>query len=251
MSRGRFVVVEGGEGVGKSTQVRRLRAFLEAGGLPVVVTREPGGTAVGEGIREVLLHGRAGSVAPEAELLLILAARAALVREVVEPALAAGKWVLSDRFDLSSLAYQGYARGIPADLVARLNEFATGGLAPDLCIVLDLPVEEGMARQALAGKSRDRFESQGRAFLGRVRRGYVELARSRAGTVLLSARGSPGDVEARIRREVALAFPEAPGAAGPASRREDPPRPSGTGERRGVGGRTRRRALSRRPDEQG
>ena len=218
MSRGRFIVVEGGEGVGKSTQVRRLRAFLEGRGLPVVVTREPGGTAVGEDIRKLLLHGGRDSVAPETELLLILAARAAFVREVVEPALAAGKWVLSDRFDLSSLAYQGYGRGIPLNRIARLNEFATGGLAPDLCIVLDLPVEEGMARQARAGKSRDRFESEGRAFLGRVRHGYVELAGSRAGAVLVPARGSPGDVEERICREVAVAFPETSETAGPRGR---------------------------------
>ena len=214
MSRGRFIVVEGGEGVGKSTQVRRLRAFLEGRGLPVVLTREPGGTAVGEDIRKLVLHGRGGSVPPETELLLLLAARAAVVREVVEPALADGKWVLSDRFDLSSFVYQGYCTGISLNRIERLNEFATGGLAPDLCIVLDLQVEEGMARQALAGKARDRFESEGRAFLGRVRRGYVELAGSRAGAVLVSACGSPGDVEERIRREVALAFPEALATAG-------------------------------------
>ena len=218
MNRGRFIVVEGGEGVGKSTQVQRLRAFLEGMGLNVVVTREPGGTALGEDIRKVVLRGREGSMRPEAELLLILAARAAMVREVVEPALAAGRWVLSDRFDLSSFAYQGYGRGIPVGRIAHLNEFATGGLAPDLCIVLDLPVGEGMARQACAGKSRDRFESEGRGFLGRVRRGYVELAGSRAGAVLVSARGSAGDVEERIRREVALAFPEAHGTAAPGSR---------------------------------
>jgi len=212
VSRGRFVVVEGGEGVGKSTQVRRLRAFLEGRGLPVVVTREPGGTAVGEGIRKLVLHAPRGSLPAETELLLIVAARAACVREVVEPALAAGKWVLADRFELSSFAYQGYGRGLSLDRVGRFNEFATGGLAPDLCIVLDLPVEEGMARQARAGKSRDRFESEGRDFLARVRRGYVELAGSRAGVALVSARGSPDDVEERIRRKVEMAFDEVLGS---------------------------------------
>ena len=211
MTRGRFVVVEGGEGVGKSTQVRRLRAFLESRDLPVVVTREPGGTAVGEEIRRLVLHGTGRALAAEAELLLILAARAALVHEVVGPALAAGKWVLADRFDLSSLAYQGYGRGIPPEGVARLNEFATGGLVPDLYVVLDLPVEEGMGRQALAGKSRDRFESEGSAFLHSVRQGYVELAESLTGAVLLSARGGRDEVEDRIRRAVLMAFPGALG----------------------------------------
>lgn len=218
VTRGRLIAVEGGEGAGKSTQVRRLKAFLEGRGLPVVVTHEPGGTAVGEGIRDLVLHGRGDSPPPEAELLLILAARAALVREVVGPALAGGSWVLSDRFDLSSLAYQGYGRGIPLKRIARLNEFATGGLAPDLYVVLDLAVEEGMARQRREGKPRDRFESAGRTFLGKVRRGYLELARSRADAVVVSARGSPGDVEERIRREVALAFPETLGTLRPGER---------------------------------
>ena len=207
VSRGRFIVVEGAEGVGKTTQVGRLATFLERAGLPLVIAREPGGTAVGEGIRQLLLHGGEGPVPRETELLLILAARASVVREVVEPALASGKWVLSDRFDLSSFAYQGYGRGIGVDVVARLNEYATGGLAADLCLVLDLPAEEGMARQARAAKSPDRFEAEDLTFRRAVRRGYLELARSMDRAVLVPADGSPDEVEERIRREMFARFP--------------------------------------------
>ncbi len=213
-TRGRFIVIEGAEGVGKTTQVRRLAAFLEGAGLPLVMAREPGGTAVGEGIRQLLLHGSEGPVARETELLLILAARASVVREVVEPALAAGKWVLSDRFDLSSFAYQGYGRGIGVDLVARLNEYATGGLAADLYLVLDLAVEEGMARQAREARSPDRFEAEDSTFRRAVREGYLELARSVDRAVLVSADGSPGEVEERIRSEMFARFPETFGEGG-------------------------------------
>ena len=208
LSRGRFIVVEGAEGVGKTTQVRRLAAFLEGAGLPLVVAREPGGTGVGEGIRNLVLHGSGGPVPRESELLLILAARAAFVRLVVGPALGAGQWVLSDRFDLSSLAYQGYGRGIELDRVSSLNEFATGGLAPDLYLVLDLAVEEGLARQVRAAKAPDRFEAESSAFRQAVRRGYLELARSIERAVVVPAGGSPDEVEDRIRREIIARFPE-------------------------------------------
>lgn len=214
MSRGRFIVVEGAEGVGKTTQARRLATFLKRAGLPLVVAREPGGTAVGEGIRELLLHGDEGPVARETELLLILAARASVVREVVEPSLAAGKWVLSDRFDLSSFAYQGYGRGIGVDVVARLNEYATGGLAADLYLVLDLTVEEGIARQAREARSPDRFEAEDQSFRRAVRRGYLELARTMDRAVLVPADGSPDGVEARIRTEIVARFPETFGGGG-------------------------------------
>lgn len=206
--RGRLIAVEGAEGVGKTTQVRRLAALLEGAGLPLVIAREPGGTVVGEGIRELLLHGSEGPVRRETELLLILAARASLVREVVEPALAAGSWVLSDRYDLSSFAYQGYGRGIGVDVVARLNEYATGGLAADLYLVLDLAVEEGMARQAREARSPDRFEAEDSAFRRTVRGGYLELARSLDRAVLIPADGSPDEVEERIRSEMFARFPE-------------------------------------------
>lgn len=204
--RGRFIVVEGGEGTGKTTQTARLRAFLQQSGLDVVGTREPGGTRVGERIRQVVLHDRDVPVPPETELLLILAARSAFVREVVEPALARGTWVVSDRFDLSTYAYQGYGREIGPRTIEPLNRHATAGLAPDLYIVLDLPVEEGMARQRLQGKGGDRLESAGTDFHRRVRQGYLELARRTDTAVLVPASGTPDEVAARIRREVASRF---------------------------------------------
>ncbi len=212
MTRGRFIVVEGSEGVGKTTQTRRLATFLSAQGVPLVVTREPGGTEIGEEIRSVVLRGRRGSVPPETELLLILAARAALVREVVKPALARGTWVLSDRFALSSMAYQGYGRGIALDQVSRLNEFATGGLEPDLYLVMHLDSDRARARQLRAGKVPDRFEAENRAFQEAVRRGYLEMAETMHQAVIVRGEGSLDEVEARIRREVvsALAAPLEP-----------------------------------------
>ena len=208
MNRGRFIVVEGTEGVGKSTQVRRLAAFLEDAGLPVVPGREPGQTSVGEGIRELLLHGSRSPIPPWTELHLILAARAAYVAEIVEPALAAGKWVVSDRFDLSTFAYQGYGTGIDPERIAAMNHDVTSGLEPDLYLVLDLSVEEGMARRAGEDRDWDRFETAGLAFLRRVRRGYVELAETRQNAVLVPAAGTPEEVGERIRGEVVRAFPD-------------------------------------------
>ena len=208
MNRGRFIVVEGTEGVGKTTQVRRLAAFLERAGLPVEVGREPGQTSVGEGIRELLLHGTRSPLPPRTELHLILAARAAYVAEIVEPSLAAGKWVVSDRFDLSTFAYQGYGTGIDAERIAAMNHDVTSGLAPDLYLVLDLSVEESMARRAGEERSWDRFESAGLAFLRRVRSGYLDLAESRENAVLVPAAGTPREVEERIRGEIVGAFPE-------------------------------------------
>ena len=212
MPHGRFIAVEGAEGTGKTTQAGRLRAFLRTAGLEVVGAREPGGTRVGERIRQLVLHDNDLAVPRETELLLILAARSAFVRSVVEPALAGGSWVVSDRFDMSTLAYQGYGRGIGVEPIVPLNAYATSGLVPDLYIVLDLPVTEGMARQRRQGKGGDRFESAGANFHQRVREGYVELAATLANAVLVSGCGSPDEVESRIRREVVSRFPEASGS---------------------------------------
>ena len=200
--RGLFLVVEGVEGVGKTTQVARLADRLDEAGIPHVVTREPGGTGVGEAIRSVVLADPALAVPAVTELMLILASRAAFVEQVVEPALAAGKIVLADRYDLSTLAYQGHGRGLDLDEVRRANRLATGGLRPDLCVLLDLPVEEGLERQRSGGKAADRMESEGRDFLERVRRGYLHEAEADERVAVVDALGTPDAVEERVRAEL-------------------------------------------------
>jgi dTMP kinase len=208
MSRGRFIVLEGVEGAGKTTQVRLLSTWLQALGVPHIAAREPGGTDVGEAIRQILLERRELDVPAETELLLMLAARAAFVRDVVRPALEAGQVVLADRFDFSTFAYQGFGRGLPLDEVRRLNGFATGGLVPDLYVVLDLPVGEGTERQQREGSERDRIEREGEAFLERVREGYHRLCASEGHARVVDARGSPEGVHGRLREILVAAFPE-------------------------------------------
>ena len=173
MVKGCFVVLEGGEGAGKSTQAALLARWLRDRGVPCTLAREPGSTGVGEAIREVVLGRTDLEMPAESELLLILAARAAFVREVVRPALARGDVVVADRFDLSTLAYQGYGRGLDLARVRAAMELATGGLRADLYLVLDVPVAEGAARRRAAGGSADRIERAGADFLRAVREGYL------------------------------------------------------------------------------
>lgn len=208
---GILLVLEGIEGSGKTTQFGLLRDWLESRGLEVVAAREPGGTVAGEAARHALLHS--GDVPVRAELLLMLASRAALMEQVVEPALARGAIVLLDRFELSSFAYQGYGRGLPLEAVKAANAVATGGRRPDLTIVLDVPGETGEARRAAAGKGHDRIEAAGRAFHERVGRGYVELARNEQGVVLVDGTGPVEDVQLRLRDELRRRFPETIGSA--------------------------------------
>ncbi|MEK6711318.1 MAG: dTMP kinase, partial [Nitrospinota bacterium] len=144
--RGRFVTFEGAEGSGKSTQLGLLRAWMEEGGLPLLATREPGGTALGQGIRQVLLSPREGGMAPEAELFLYEADRAQHAREVIRPALERGVNVLCDRFYDSTTAYQAFGRGLPEERVRELNAWAAGGLVPDLTFLFLVPAEEGLRR---------------------------------------------------------------------------------------------------------
>ena len=172
---GRFIVLEGGEGAGKSSVQQALGERLRADGRNVLLTREPGGTPLGEDIRAILLAERSLDD-PLAELLLFEAARAHLVRTVIRPALERGDWVVCDRFAASSVAYQGFGRGLGRDLVERANAVATGGLEPDVTLLLDLPVDEGLSRRQGEG-ARNHFDHEQRAFHEQVRAGYLELAR--------------------------------------------------------------------------
>ncbi|MFP3949258.1 MAG: dTMP kinase [Gemmatimonadota bacterium] len=208
MNRGLFIVLEGIEGAGKSTQIRLLAEWMEEKGRPPLTTREPGGTDVGEEIREILLSWTHVSIPSATELFLILAARAAFVRDVVEPALERGDVVLADRYDLSTLAYQGYGRELDLELVGRANDLATGGCRPDLYLLLDIEVEAGLARQRRGGKEEDRIEGAGIDFLRRVREGYRSLAGSDDGVEVIDARGEAGAVQERIRRVLSSRFPE-------------------------------------------
>lgn len=198
MVMGCFVVLEGGEGAGKSTQAALLARWLGDRGVPCTLAREPGSTGVGEAIREVVLGRTDLDMPAESELLLILAARAAFVRDVVRPALGRGEVVVADRFDLSTLAYQGYGRGLDLVRVRAAMEVATGDLRPDLYLVLDVPVEEGVARRRAEGASADRIEGAGADFLHAVRDGYLELAGGDERVELVSGLGTPGRVQARI-----------------------------------------------------
>jgi dTMP kinase len=210
---GLFIVLEGGDGVGKTTQAALLSSWMEGAGIPHVVTREPGGTPVGEAIRGLVLDRDDLDLSRETELLLILAARAAFVRDVVRPALAAGTTVVSDRFTLSTLAYQGFGRGIDLGKVRAGIEIATGGLEPDLCFVLDLPQDEIMGRMQRTGAVPDRIEREGEAFRHAVREGYLALAESEGNVQVIDARGTPEEVHERLRARVAARLSKARRAA--------------------------------------
>ena len=173
MTSGKLITLEGGEGAGKSTVLEAVRAELVARGLDVLVTREPGGTPAGEEIRAVLLDTAHRGLCAEAELLLMFASRAQLVREAIRPALAAGRWVLADRFTDASFAYQGGGRGQPIERIAELERWAADGLKPDLTLLLDLPVAEGLKRANGRGAA-DRIEMENADFFERVRKAYRE-----------------------------------------------------------------------------
>jgi dTMP kinase len=172
MRRGRLITLEGGEGAGKSTLLDGLRAHLAARGIEPVLTREPGGTPFGESVRALVLDPvMHGQVCAEAELLLMFAARAQLVREVLRPALDAGRWILCDRFTDASYAYQGGGRGQPVARIAELERWAADALVPDLTLLLDLAVDTGRARAAGRGDA-DRIEAEADGFFERVRAAY-------------------------------------------------------------------------------
>jgi dTMP kinase len=175
--KGRLITLEGGEGAGKSTLLAGLRSHLASRGVDPVLTREPGGTPVGEAIRAIVLDPALGGLCAESELLLMFASRAQLVREVIVPALDAGHWVLCDRFTDASFAYQGGGRGQPVERIAGLESWAALGLVPDLTLLLDLPVSTGRARAAGRGQA-DRIEVEADGFFERVRSTYRSRAQA-------------------------------------------------------------------------
>ncbi|MGB9689817.1 dTMP kinase [Thermogutta sp.] len=195
-----FIAIEGGDGTGKTTQVELLCRWLEEQGHVVMRCRDPGGTALGESIRSILLHRDDVPMCLEAETLLYMAARAQLASEIIRPALEAGKIVVSDRYLLSNIAYQGYGGGLSVEAVRNIGLFATGGLLPNLTIVLDMPVEEALAR---IDRTLDRLESRGREFLEKVRDGFLQEAVRAADRIAVVRADRPvEEVHAAIRRIV-------------------------------------------------
>ncbi|MET0314198.1 MAG: dTMP kinase [Hansschlegelia sp.] len=210
---GRFITFEGGEGVGKSTQVRRLAVRLRETGAEVVTTREPGGSPRAEVLRSVLLSGAAKPFGPTAETMLIASARADHVDRVIRPALARGAWVLCDRFIDSTRAYQGTLGEVDAGVIAALERVATEGARPGLTVVLDAPAATGINRaRARAGEGAlaDRFEAEDASFHERLREAFVAIARAEPGRcVLVDASGSEEDVAQRVWTAFAARYGEA------------------------------------------
>ncbi len=201
--KGIFISLEGIEGCGKSTQSKLLAQYFTELGYCVILTREPGGTLIGEKIRDLLLDPKNNNMASITELLLYLSARAQHIVEVISPALSAGKVVICERFNASTLAYQGYARGLDIDRVSKLINMATYGLEPDLTIILDLEVQDGLARAEKRSNHKDRLESEGFLFHNKVRQGYHEIARKWTKRVkLIDASGSIDEVFTRIRESI-------------------------------------------------
>ena len=199
MATGRFITFEGGEGAGKSTQVKLLAEALKKRGVDVVTTREPGGAPGAEAIRKLLVEGEAGRWDPMTEALLHSAARREHLVRTVRPALDAGKWVISDRYADSTLAYQGYAQGVPTEDLDRLYRVVAGNFMPDLTLILDMPVEEGLKRAAARGGGEDRYEKMGRAFHEMLRQGFLEIAKANpARCVVIPATGSVEQIHAAV-----------------------------------------------------
>jgi len=202
--RAPFIVLEGPEGSGKSVQSRILAAFLEARGWEVVLTREPGGTPLGDALRTILLSSDNYAILPETEVLLLAAGRAQHVRERIGPALERGVAVVSDRYVDSTLAYQGGGHGIPLDALRPIQEFATGGLMPDLRILLDVPVDVGLRRRHADPASVNRIDRASREFHCRVRESFLNLAAAHPGSwCVIDGEDTVEAVATKMQSEVA------------------------------------------------
>lgn len=201
MTRGAFITLEGGEGVGKSTALAVVEHLVRARGQDPVVTREPGGTALGERVREWILEGEHGALSAQVEVLLMFAARAAHLDEIIRPALAAGRWVICDRFTDATLAYQGGGRGASESFLKTLAREVQSGLEPDLTLLLDAPVEVGFER--IRNRSYDHFEREDPAFFSRVRERYLALAAEAPERIkVVNAAASLETVTAEIEAEL-------------------------------------------------
>ena len=199
MARGKFITFEGGEGAGKSTQLKRLAARLQAAGREVVATREPGGSPGAESIRELVLKGAADRWSPMTETLLMYAARRDHIERVIGPALERGAWVVCDRFADSTRAYQGGAGGVDEALISALEAHILKDARPDLTLIFDLPTEEGLRRAEVRAGSEMRFESKGLAFHQRLREAFLAIAAAEPGRcAVVDAKGSIEEVEAGV-----------------------------------------------------
>lgn len=197
--RGRLITLEGIDGTGKSTQIASLAAELRSAGFKVLELREPGGTAIGEAIRKILLDSRNTGMCQESELLLFTAARAQLVREVILPALLAGTWVICDRFLDSSLAYQGYGRGLDLAMIDTINSFAVDDCRPDMTILLDMPVPAAAERLSSRQGKADRLDVESISFMQRVREGYLAAAAREPGRFMIV---DAGQREAQLAQDI-------------------------------------------------
>ena len=208
-ARGRFITLEGGEGAGKSTQIKLLATWLRERGIDVVQTREPGGSPGAERIRELLVQGDADRWTPIAETLLHYAARADHLDRTIRPALAAGRWVICDRFADSTMAYQGYGHGVAFAVIEALFKAVVGDSAPNLTLVLDLPVEQGLQRAAARAGHENRYEQMAVDFHGRLRNGFLTIARQNPQRCAVIDAGRDidaiqSDIQAEVRRRLGL-----------------------------------------------
>lgn len=209
MSKGLFIVFEGVDGSGTTTQAKILATALEERGRAVVLTREPGGTPVAEQIRQLVLDPALRDMKYRTELLLFAASRAQHVEELIAPSLAAGKVVICDRFTASTLAYQAYGRGLDADIAERVNNLAVGSCKPDLTIFLSLPLEEALRRRQSRGGVTDRLEDAGEMLQASVAKGYEKIARSQPEvSMVVDARPEPGEIANRIQQSLSERWPD-------------------------------------------